>query len=74
MSKTRREAMADQRENAQRQDKLARGIEERGIAHDVILPVLNEAKPIAEAVAAGLTVHKLTQGKEPPPKGGNEKG
>jgi hypothetical protein len=48
-------------------------IEKRGIGHDVILPVLQEAKPIVEGTLAGLAVHKLTQGKNPPPPPKNEK-
>ena len=42
-------------------------IQKRGIGHDVIVPILQEAKPIAEGTLAGLAVHKLTQGKNPPP-------
>ena len=59
--------MSDEQENT-RQDKRvpADQVEQRGIVQDVAGLVLQEAKPILEGTAAGLAVHKLTGGKNPP--------
>lgn len=43
-------------------------IEQRGVVQDLIVPVLQEAKPIAEGVLSAWAYDKLGQGKNPPPE------
>lgn len=61
--------MADRKENAGRQDKLARGQEQRGLVTDVIVP-------IAQGAAGGATgawvTGKIGEGKKPPSNGGKD--
>jgi hypothetical protein len=64
--------MADDKQASNKQIP-ADQIEQRGIVHDVVVPVLQEAKPIVEGTLVGLAVKKLSQGKNPPPPSGNEK-
>lgn len=50
------------------------GTVKKGLTHDVLLPIAQEAKPIAEATAAALLAQKLGGGKNPPSPSGDEKG